>query len=420
MRIVHTADVHLDTPFPGRTSELRARLQAASRGAFERVVQLALAERANALVIAGDLFDGARLSFPTERFLVSELERLEQAGVSVVYATGNHDAASIQQRAGAIAWPSNVAVVSGPTPQRFPVFGPDGDTLGFVTAVGHAGPRETDDLSRAMVRVAGAQPEVALLHSQVSRARGSDRHRPYAPSELAHLMGAGFDYWALGHVHQRQTLWTDPLVCYSGNPQGRSFSETGARGCLLVDLRDRKAPLCTFHETALIRWEILVVEGLEAIPSSDGLVRHVTGAWEAARRGDPGEASVEWVVRVELRGPTPLAGELRNPEEREYLAEELAAAISALHVELWISETHAPVDVAAHAGRDDTLGEALRLIEGLRSGRESLDTLLPDELAGLDPASGVAATTYAGQLLAGAPAELLTRLLRDQPAGDAK
>lgn len=394
-------------------------MQAASRGAFQRVVQLALDEHADALVIAGDLFDGERLSFPTERFLIAEMGRLEEAGVAVVYGTGNHDAASIQRRAGSIGWPSNVAVVSGPTPQRFPIFGPEGGVVGYVTAAGHAGPRETSDLSLGMTRASGSEPEVALLHSQVSRASGSDRHRPYAPSELAHLMGAGYDYWALGHVHQRQMLWTDPLICYSGNPQGRNFNETGARGCLLVDLRDRAAPLWTFHQTALIRWEILVVEDLDELPSIDALVRHVTRSWETLRRADPGEASTDWVVRVELRGPTPLAGELRNPEEREFLAEELAATLAALWVDVWISETHAPVDVAANAGRDDTLGEALRLLEGLRSGRESVEALLPDELAGLDQASGVATEAYVRELLAGAPAELLTRLLREPSSGGA-
>ena len=412
MRLVHTADVHLDTPFPGRTEELRARLQAASRAAFRSVVQLALDERADALVIAGDLFDGERLSFSTERFLADEITRLGQAGVTVVYATGNHDAASVQPRTGVLDWPDNVALAAGPTPQRFPIFGDDERVAGYVTAIGHENPQVTDDLSLRLERRPSALPEVAVLHTQVHRARGSNRHEPYAPSELAHLMRAGYDYWALGHVHQRQTLWTDPLVCYSGNPQGRNFNETGPRGCLFVDLRDRSAPLRTFHETASVRFEILRVDGLDGLATLDALVRRVAQVWEGERSADPGASRTDWVVRVELEGPSPLAGALRDPEERATLSEEIGVAIDACWVEVWGQHTHAPVDIGAHSARDDALGEALRLIERLQDGAEPIEEVIDlAELAGVDASAGTDPTAYARELLDGLPAEALTRLL---------
>ena len=94
MRFVHLADVHLDTSFAGRSATVRRRLREASREAFRRTADLAIREDANALLIAGDLFDGDRLSFQTERFLLEQMRRLEQHGVAVVYATGNHDPGS--------------------------------------------------------------------------------------------------------------------------------------------------------------------------------------------------------------------------------------------------------------------------------------------------------------------------------------
>ena len=94
MRFLHIADVHLETSFTGRSEEVRARLREASRQAFRNAVDLAIREDVHALLIAGDLFDGDRLSFQTERFLLEQVGRLNDQGISVVCATGNHDPGS--------------------------------------------------------------------------------------------------------------------------------------------------------------------------------------------------------------------------------------------------------------------------------------------------------------------------------------
>ena len=91
MRFLHVADVHLDTSFSGRSEAVRRRLRDASREAFRNAVDLAIREDVHAFLIAGDLFDGERLSFQTERFLLEQTERLGDHGITVVYATGNHD-----------------------------------------------------------------------------------------------------------------------------------------------------------------------------------------------------------------------------------------------------------------------------------------------------------------------------------------
>ena len=91
MRFIHAADVHLDSPCSSRSETVRQKLRDASRLAFRRLVDLALAERVDVVLIAGDLFDDERLSFQTERFLLEQLHRLDSEEIPVVYATGNHD-----------------------------------------------------------------------------------------------------------------------------------------------------------------------------------------------------------------------------------------------------------------------------------------------------------------------------------------
>ena len=216
MRLLHIADVHLDTPFTSRSEAVRQRLRHATLEALDRCVNTALAEEVDALLIAGDLFDREYLSFGTERFLLAQLARLADEGIQVVYATGNHDPGE-GTRAEHLAWPGNVTVIRDGSPMVVPVTGSTGDTVGYVTGTGHATERETGDLSAALRPVPDTDlPQAALLHTQVSSAGAGGAHHAYAPSSLANLRAAGFHYWALGHVHLRQELSGDPPVHYSG------------------------------------------------------------------------------------------------------------------------------------------------------------------------------------------------------------
>lgn len=96
-RFVHTADVHLDSPLRSlalRNAELAELVGDASRQALIAIVDLCLAEQVDALVIAGDLYDGDQTSMKTARFLAAQMTRLHQAGIRVYKIRGNHDALS--------------------------------------------------------------------------------------------------------------------------------------------------------------------------------------------------------------------------------------------------------------------------------------------------------------------------------------
>lgn len=114
IRILHTADCHLDSPLQSlalRDPGLRDRVQTATRTAFARIIDTALAEQVQALLIAGDLFDGAERSAKTAAFLTAQLDRLHAAGIAVFYIKGNHDAEN--PITGALSLPENVHVFDG-------------------------------------------------------------------------------------------------------------------------------------------------------------------------------------------------------------------------------------------------------------------------------------------------------------------
>ncbi len=96
-RFVHAADIHLDSPLRSlalRDPELAGLIGNATRRAFVGIVDLCLEERVDALLLAGDLYDGDQTSMKTARFLAEQFRRLHEAGIRVFSIRGNHDALS--------------------------------------------------------------------------------------------------------------------------------------------------------------------------------------------------------------------------------------------------------------------------------------------------------------------------------------
>src|SRR5262245_25190452 len=96
-RFVHAADIHLDSPLRSlalRDEALADLIGNATRRAFVRTVDLCLAERVDALLLAGDLYDGEQTSMKTARFLAEQMRRLDEANIQVFAIRGNHDAMS--------------------------------------------------------------------------------------------------------------------------------------------------------------------------------------------------------------------------------------------------------------------------------------------------------------------------------------
>ncbi len=409
MRFLHLADLHLDAPFTGRSPAVRRALQDAAREALSRAVKLAVDEGLHAVVVAGDLFDGTRLSFATERFLTGAFGELAEAGIPLIYATGNHDPGEGRHPARGLDWPSNVTVVDGPEPVRVVIRDGKGRAVGAVTAAGHATARVSDDLAAGFPRPPREVPEVALLHAQVRGSRGEEGHHRYAPTDLPTLLGAGYDYWALGHVHVRQVLSRSPAVAYPGSLQGRNAREIGARGGFVVDLSEPEAPSLTFHPLAPVRWEILPISGLEEAGTLDRILEKVEGAWREAREADPGEPDLRWMVQLRLSGGCPRWRSLRSDEERRTLEDEVARLVGALDVEARTDRLGPPVDPARQRERTDVLGESLRLLERFHQGEPVL-TVDPADLAGYDPERDGSVGAYARKLLRECDRELVARL----------
>ena len=220
LRFVHAADLHLDSPLHGLVRYDGApvdEVRAATRRAFDNLVQLALGtgpgERADFVLLAGDLYDGDWNDYTTGLYFTSAVSRLAEEGVDVLVVRGNHDAASRMTRA--LRLPPRVRMLRDDQPETVVL-----EHLGVaVHGQSFAAGRIDTDLTPSYPARIGRLFNVGMLHTSLNGRAG---HDPYAPTDVASLRRKDYDYWALGHVHAAEVVSRDPWVVFPGNTQGRS------------------------------------------------------------------------------------------------------------------------------------------------------------------------------------------------------
>ena len=223
-RFVHTADLHLDSPLRSlalRNADLAEIVRGASRRAFLKIVDLCIVEKVDALLIAGDLYDGSQTSMNTALFLAGELRRLDAAGIRTFVIRGNHDAQSQVTRE--LTLPPSVHVFSGRSKVVLAKTLANGRAV-HIHGVSFADPHAPESLLPSFHPPVADAINVGMLHTSLS---GAGAHDPYAPCSVADLQRHGFDYWALGHVHQRQVHSEKPCIVMPGMPQGRGHQRDG-------------------------------------------------------------------------------------------------------------------------------------------------------------------------------------------------
>jgi DNA repair protein SbcD/Mre11 len=323
-RFVHTADLHLDSPLKSlalRDGALAEVIGNASRTALTRIIDLCLDERVDALLIAGDLYDGAQTSMKTARFLTQSLRRLDEAGIETFIIRGNHDAES--RITAQLVLPPSVTVFGA---QAGVERRSKGALEVAIQGISFARPHAPESLlGRFKAPVPGAV-NIGMLHTSLDGAAG---HDPYAPCRLADLQASGFAYWALGHIHARAHHPGDCHVVMPGIPQGRDIGEAGAKSVTLVHVADDGRLTVTERATAVARFARCAVP-LDGAADWPEVVATLAAALRRARREHDED---HLVLRPVLTGRTPLLWRLRR--DLGLLADEARMTAEGLGT-LWI------------------------------------------------------------------------------------
>ncbi|WP_416354104.1 metallophosphoesterase family protein [Agrilactobacillus fermenti] len=275
MKFLHIADAHLDSPFIGLRkidARIGQQLYQAPFEAFKQMVTYAIANQVDFIIIAGDTFDANNQSLSVQWFLQQQFQKLADAQIPVYLIYGNHDYKTANQKN--LDYPDNVFVFPA-TVQTFRLRTDEGyivDLSGFSYDQMHV---TEDRLADYPMRASDADFSIGILHGSEMRYGGKD----YAPFRLDELLAKHYDYWALGHIHQRQVLNQQPLVIYPGNLQGRNKDERGQKG--FYEINSQGAQLkATFHNVAPFLWQSLTVDSKTPlnVPEVVAHIKHmVTG-----------------------------------------------------------------------------------------------------------------------------------------------
>lgn len=375
MKFIHAADSHLDSPLRGLERYEGApveEIRGATRRAFENLIELALAEEVDFVLLAGDLFDGDWRDYNTGLYFVRQMQRLHAAAIPVLIASGNHDAASQITRS--LRLPENVTTFSTRRAESVVI-----EELGVaIHGQGFARRAVTEDLTRGYPQGDPQLFNIGMLHTSLD---GKPGHEPYAPCSVDALRSKGYQYWALGHVHRREVVCEEPWIVFPGNIQGRHIRETGRKGCTLVSVDNRQVQSVEQRDLDVMRW-LLCEMDVSACSDLDDLYAQVRNSLQQALDEADGLALA---VRLVLLGRTPLHAHLHAHAEQ--LTQEVRALCTAVGgAGAWLEKIKLQTETPRRRDdtlNDDALGGLLRAIGDLEMDSAAAAALL-DELAPLE------------------------------------
>ncbi|MBD7985864.1 DNA repair exonuclease [Sporosarcina sp. Sa2YVA2] len=306
IRFIHTADLHLDSPFKGMTGLTSGRLddlRNSTFNAFDRLIAYALQSRPDFMLIVGDIYDGEDRSLRAQLKFQKAMERLHEADIPVVITYGNHDHLSGSWTR--FELPTNVHEFTEEVGEvTLSIRGQEVVLHGFSYPQRHV---RHEMISRYPKAINQEQIHIGLLHGSKA---GDASHAVYSPFTISELQSKHYDYWALGHIHERQHLSESPPIIYPGNIQGRHKNEQGEKGFYEVEL-SKSNVLLTFIPTSVIRFASLPVT-ISTVHHANVLVDRCVEAIEAF---------------ITENGPAIIELELNLDEESSALYEEVSDAI---------------------------------------------------------------------------------------------
>ena len=376
VKFIHAADIHLDSPLTGLSAYADApveMLRTATRDAFTNLVNEAIEQPVDFMVIAGDLYDGTWKDHNTGIFFCKEMGRLKKADIPVYLLFGNHDAESEMTKK--LQLPENVFTFDSRKPSTFCL-------EDLKVALHGRSFKEKETLENFSTGYPAPLPgmfNIGVLHTALE---GNAAHATYAPCSLDELHAKGYHYWALGHVHEHQ-IWTGAsTVVFPGNLQGRHIRETGPRGAVIVTVDEHGIQDIKRLFVDVLRWHNLEVDVTEC-NSLFEVVHAIRKKLEDMV--DKSLSTIPTAVRITVTGKTSAHGDLFGLES-QLRAEVLAMAAAIGTERLWIEKvkvgTSAADDGEAVKARADALSDLQDLLEAAETDHDFLKSL-QEELLGL-------------------------------------
>lgn len=223
VKIVHTADLHFDTPFNEVDDKQRAINKEELKEVFKNIINFCKEKQVDILLLAGDIFDNLTLNRETIYFLENVFNNIKETRVFI--SPGNHDPYNNNSFYKLIKWPENVYIFKDKLEK---VYIKELETNVWGAAFNEKYVRES--LIRGFSQN-NKEINIMAIHGEIS---SSSEGNEYNPITLKDIKESGMDYIALGHRHNFSGVLKEgnTFYSYSGCPQGRGFDETGDKGII--------------------------------------------------------------------------------------------------------------------------------------------------------------------------------------------
>lgn len=383
---IHTADLHLDSLFTGMnglSDKVRHAMRESTFGALDQLVNLALDQKVDFVVVSGDVYDAADSSLQAQLRFYEALDVLGSHGIHTYIIHGNHDPLDsprimIRER-------DYVHVFGRDFARCTATRRDDRKPVAVIGGISYPTAKVTNNMALEFVRDKDSSLfHIALLHANLD---GNPAHETYSPCTRRDLVEAGYDYWALGHIHTRAVLAESPYIVYPGNIQGRSIKETGARGCYVVSVGEDGTADLSFYALDRVRWfrEEISISGIER---EEDFSLILDERIDVIRKQKPGRMSI---VRFNITGRSHLHRQLANGRVVDELLQELRrralkdAEAGSFEGLVWVEgmsvQSGPAIDREALQQEDIFLGELLRYEAASADDADLKDDILQAALA---------------------------------------
>ncbi len=337
LKIVHAADLHLDSAFSSLSAEQAAMLRREQRRIVEDIAAQAERISADLLLLAGDLFDSERCFGETAEALC---HAFKQTRAQIFIAPGNHDWYSANSPWTRMELPENVHVFTSSDIEKVEL-----PELG-CTVWGAAFTANSAEQQLSGFYAGGKGINIMVLHGDVDM---PDSKYGYISNE--DIAASGLDYLALGHVHKFGGLQKagNTFYAYPGCTMGRGFDETGEKGILCGSV-DKGSCDMKFLPLSGRRYEIVSVD-----------ISDCEDAAEAVRAALPEDCGRD-IYRIILRG------EVAEAPDTAALETALGGLCCRLEVR---DETRPRIELWAAVGENTLKGGFLRKMKALYDAAQS-------------------------------------------------
>ena len=301
-RFLHAADLHLGSPLNSLglkvSPEIHELAKKQVNTVFQNLVNVAKSEQVDFVVLAGDIYDTADRDPGAQIRVNLGLRELSKAGIKVFLVHGNHDPLTPDYLSGR-SLPDGVFIFPSDKVTSHIVTMSNGAQV-TVAGISYKTVAEENNLSHLFSSVTG-QTIIGVLHTNVG---GNNQHGNYAPCSPSDLQSSPVNYWALGHIHDRQVHTTPKgFWAYPGNLQGRSTkaTECGAKGVLIVEVdEDGSLETPRFVPCDALRFQRLNIDLSMVEDHSDVLDITINALQDAVNNAD----GRSLMVRLEFIGAT--------------------------------------------------------------------------------------------------------------------